>query len=196
MPSMARLSTAGDVMSRNGWKICAALILTGAYMNQLHAADGLYIGAGIGAASFKDNLESGVTFDEEDAAYKAFVGWRFDAVPVIDLAVELAYTDFGKPSQGVNAQQFEINLRGPSIAGLLILPLGPIDLYGKAGVIDWKLDRTSAGTTRTSSGNDPFYGAGIGFYIWKLAFRAEYERYEIQDFDRVEMVSVHALFQF
>ena len=95
------------------------------------SADGLYVGASIGAASFRDDLESVVTFDEEDAAYKAFVGWRFDAVPVIDLAVEAAYTDFGKPSQGVNAQQFEINLRGPSIAGLLILPLGPLDLYAK-----------------------------------------------------------------
>jgi hypothetical protein len=183
-------------MSHNGWKIFAALILTGAHMGQLHAADGLYLGAGVGVASFKDDLESGVTFDEDDAAYKAFIGWRFDVVPVIDLAVEVAYADFGKPSQGVNAQQFEIDLRGPSIAGLLILPLGPLDLYAKAGVIDYELDRTSAGTTRSSSGNDPFYGAGIGFYIWKLAFRAEYERYEIQDFDRVDMVSVHALFQF
>ena len=60
----------------------------------------------------------------------------------------------------------------------------------------WKLDRTSAGITRTSSGNDPFYGAGIGFHIWKLAFRTEYERFEIEDFDRVEMISLHALFQF
>ena len=137
-------------MSHNWWKILAALILTGLSMGQLHAADGLYLGAGIGAASFKDDLESGITFDEEDAAYKAFIGWRFDAVPVIDLAVEVAYTDFGKPSQGVNAQQFEIKLRGPSIAGLLILPLGPLDLYAKAGVIDYELDRTSAGTTRSS----------------------------------------------
>ena len=45
-------------------------------------------------------------------------------MPVIDLAVEVPYTDFGKPSQGVNAQQFELNLREPSFAGLLILPLG------------------------------------------------------------------------
>jgi outer membrane immunogenic protein len=79
---------------------------------------------------------------------------------------------------------------------LLIFPLGPVDLYAKLGVLDWKLDRTIAGTTRTSSGNDAFYGAGIGFYIWKIAFRAEYERFEIQDVDRVDMFSLHALFQF
>jgi len=27
-------------------------------------------------------------------------------------------------------------------------------------------------------------------------FRTEYERFEIEDFDRVEMISLHALFQF
>ena len=184
-------------MIRSGWKMLAVLILTGAPMGQLHAADGLYLGAGVGVASFKDDLESGVTFDEDDAAYKGFVGWRFNIVPLLDLAVEAAYTDFGKPSQVVGAQQVEFDLRGPSIAGLIILPLGPIDLYGKAGILDWKLDRTVGTTTRTSSsGNDPFYGAGIGFYIWKLAFRAEYERFEIKDLDRVEMISLHALFQF
>lgn len=183
-------------MSRNWWKIVTALIFTGVHIGQLHAADGPYLGAGIGIASFRDDLGSGVTLDEEDAAYKAFIGWRFDVIPVIDLAVEVAYTDFGKPSQTVAAQQFEVNLRGPSIAGLLIFPLGPVDLYGKVGVLDWKLDRTVAGTTRTSSGNDAFYGAGIGFYIWKIAFRAEWERFEIQDVERVDMVSVHALFQF
>jgi opacity protein-like surface antigen len=183
-------------MSRNWWKILTALIFTGMHVGQLHAADGLYLGAGIGVASFRDDLGSGVTFDEDDAAYKAIIGWRFDFVPVIDLAIEAAYTDFGKPSQTVAAQQSEVNLRGPSIAGLAILPLGPVDLYAKLGVLDWKLERTIAGTKQTSSGNDAFYGAGIGFYIWKLAFRAEYERFQIQDVDRVEMVSVHALFQF
>ena len=115
-------------------------------------------------------------------------------MPVIDLAVEVAYTDFGKPSQGVNAQQFEIKLRGPSIAGLLIL-VGPLDLYAKAGLIDYELiapapePRNQARATIRST-------AQASVYIWKLAFRAEYERYEIQDFDRVDMVWVHVLFQF
>jgi hypothetical protein len=78
----------------------------------------------------------------------------------------------------------------------LIFPLGPVDLYGKAGVIEWKSDRSVAGTTSSSSGTDAFYGAGIGFYVWKIGFRAEYERFQIKDVDRVDMVSLSALFQF
>jgi outer membrane immunogenic protein len=181
------------------WTITAALALGSMSVSQLHAADGLYLGAGVGAATVKDSFNT-ETFDQEDVAYRAFVGWRFDQVPIIDLAVEAAYTNFGKPSQtivqGGAAQNVEFKLHGASLAGLLILPLGPIDLYAKGGVIDWKADQTVNGSTTGRSGTDAFYGAGIGFYLWILAFRAEYERYQIKDVDRVQMLSLNVLFQF
>lgn len=161
------------------------------------AADGLYLGGGIGVATFKDSLDTGGTFDADDASYRVFAGWRFDLIPLIDVAVEAAYTDFGKPSQNVPPSgDARFKLHGVSAAGLLIFPLGPLDLYGKAGVIESRLERSAAGTTATSSGTSGFYGAGVGFYVWKLGIRAEYERYQIKDVDRVQMLSVNALFQF
>jgi len=161
------------------------------------AADGLYLGLGIGAATVKDDFQAS-TFEADDVAYKGFIGWRFDEIPVIDLAVEAAYTNFGKPSQtqSMPAQNVEYQLQGPSLAGLLILPLGPLDVYAKGGVLDWKLDQTIGATTTSRSGTDGFYGVGVGFYLWKLAFRAEYERFEIKDVDRLEMLSLDVLLQF
>ncbi|MGH8689178.1 MAG: outer membrane beta-barrel protein [Burkholderiales bacterium] len=165
------------------------------------AADGLYLGVGLGAATVKDNFE-GSTFEAEDLAYRGILGWRFNQIPLVDLAVEAAYTNFGKPSQivapssGAPAQNVEYKLHGPSLAGLVILPLGPVDLYAKGGVLDWKLDRTTGATTTSRSGSDAFYGVGAGFYLWKLAFRAEYQRFQIKDVDRVEMFTLDALFQF
>ena len=162
-----------------------------------HAADGPYVGGGIGVATFKDNLDTGGTFDADDAAYRVFAGWRFDLIPLIDVAVEAAYTDFGRPSQNVPPSgDARLKLQGASAAGLLIFPLGPLDLYGKAGVIESRLERTVGGATAKSSGTSGFYGAGIGFYVWKLGIRAEYERYQIKDVDRVHVLSVNALFQF
>ena len=38
-------------------------------------------------------------------------------------------------SQTVGGQNMQFKLHGYNAAGLLIFPLGPIDLYGKAGVI-------------------------------------------------------------
>ena len=182
-------------MNRKLASTLAALLLGSLGVLPLYAADGLYLGAGIGKAGIKDNINTD-TFDEDDAAYKAFIGWRFKTLPALDLAIEGAYTDFGKPSQTLSGQRVERNLTGPSIAGLGILALGPIDLYGKLGVINWDMDTTSGGSTSNRSGTDGFYGFGLGFYIWKLGFRAEYERFQIKDVDRMDLLSVSALFQF
>jgi outer membrane immunogenic protein len=187
--------TKGAAMNRILSVTLSAALLSGVCMSRADAAGGLYIGAGVGQASIKESA-GGTTFDASDAAYKAFVGYRFNLIPIIDLAVEGGYTDFGKPSQDIGGQNVQIKLHGPSAAGLLIFPLGPIDLYGKAGVLSWKADVTPSGTGSSTSGSDPFYGVGVGFYIWKIGIRAEYEKYNIKDTDRVQMYSVSALFQF
>ena len=176
------------------WPAIVAGTLLSLFVPQIHAADGLYIGAGIGKAGIKDNINTD-TFDSDDAAYKAFIGWRFK-VPIVDLAIEGAYTDFGKPSQTLGSQRVEAKLHGPSVAGLVILPLGPFDLYGKGGAINWSADTTIGGSTTSRSGTDAFYGVGVGLYLWEIGLRAEYERFQIKDVDRVDLFSLSALFQF
>jgi hypothetical protein len=174
--------------------IFAAALSGGVCVSQAYAASGLYLGAGLGQSSVKDDTGAG-TFDAHGSAYKAFVGYRFNMIPIIDLAVEGGYTDFGKPSQDIGGQNVEFKLHGPNAAGLLIFPLGPIDLYGKVGMLHWTADVSGAGGSSTS-GTDPYYGIGVGFYLWKIGIRAEAEQYKIKDVDRVQMYSVNALFQF
>ena len=171
-----------------------AALLFGAGVLQANAT-GFYVGAGLGAASVTDQVPTG-ELDAEDAAYKGFVGFRFDPIPVIDLAVEAAYTDFGDPSQIVGGSSERIKLRGASVAGLLIFPLGPIELFGKAGVISWRAQQTSGATSSNRSGSDPFFGAGVGVNLGKFGVRAEYERFNIQGIDKVQMLSLSALFRF
>src|SRR4029077_14801020 len=137
-------------MNRKLLVTIAAALLGGLPISQAGAASGLYLGGGIGQSTIKDNTSTG-SFDSEDPAFKAFVGYRFNMIPIIDLAVEGGYTDFGKPSQSVNGQNMQFKLHGYNAAGLLIFPLGPIDLYGKAGVISWNMDVSSAGAMTTSS---------------------------------------------
>ena len=173
----------------------AALLLSSLLVSRADAASGLYLGAGVGQSTIKESA-GGATFDANDTGYKAFVGYRFNMIPIIDLAVEGGYTDFGKPSQDVGGQNVQIKLHGPNAAGLLIFPLGPFDLYGKYGVISWKADVTPSGTGASTSGSDPFYGVGAAFYFWKIGIRAEAEQYKIKDSDRVQMYSVSAVFQF
>src|SRR5204862_6254354 len=56
--------------------LAVALLLCGAAYDA-RATGGLYLGAGIGQATIKDDTSS-VAFDADHAAYKGFVGYRFD----------------------------------------------------------------------------------------------------------------------
>jgi opacity protein-like surface antigen len=188
MPDPEAQQTKGAAMNRILSVTLSAVLLTGLCISRADAASGLYVGAGVGQSTIKDNTPSG-NVDANDTAYKAFVGYRFNMIPIIDLAVEGGYTDFGKPTQS----NVEFKLHGYNAAGLLIFPLGPIDLYGKVGMLSWSASATG---TSSTTGTDPFYGIGAGFYIWKIGIRAEYERYQIKDVDRVDMYSLNALFQF
>jgi outer membrane protein with beta-barrel domain len=182
-------------MNRKLFMGLAAALLAGFSASNAHAASGLYVGAGIGQASVKDGTSSG-NFDASDASYKAFVGYRFNLIPIIDLAAEAGYTDFGKPSQSIGGQNVQFKLHGADAAGLLIFPLGPLDFYGKVGILSWSFDSSVGGASSSKTGTDPFYGVGAGFQIWKIGIRGEYEYYKIKDVDRVQMFTLNALFQF
>ena len=62
--------------------------------------------------------------------------------------------------------------------------------------MSWRSERSNGASMSSQSGSDAFYGAGIGFYLWKVGIRAEYERFQIKDVDRLQMLSVNVLFQF
>lgn len=171
---------------------CTSLCAVSAVAN---AADGgIYLGAGVGRGRIEDNK---LAFDSKGTAQKAFGGYRFGGLPLIDVAVELGYVSFGKPAQTTSlGQNIEYKLRGATAAGLLIVPVGPIDLFGKAGAIRVSSERTIDGTPTNRAGTNGLFGAGIGFRVWKLGVRAEYEYFDVKNVDRTEMVSVSALFQF
>jgi len=116
----------------------------------VQAADGFYLGAGIGESTVREDTSSG-SFDSSATGYKAFAGYRFNKIPIVDLAAEAGYVDFGKPSQTVGAQNAQFKLHGGYLAGLLIFPIGPFYLYGKGGALAWKAESTigSLGSSRS-----------------------------------------------
>jgi hypothetical protein len=178
--------------------LVAAVLFAGA---GIAAADsGIYIGAGIGKSNVNDELVvppvGNIAVSAQDTAAKAFLGYRFTALPILDLAAELAYNDFGKPSQSTNGQSLQYKLNGASLAGLVIFPLGPIDLFGKAGALNWNLERTINGAGETHKGTSAFYGIGAGFRVGPIGLRAELEHFRMMNIDSAQMLSVSALFQF
>lgn len=179
-----------------------AIPLLAVSANALAGSDsGLYLGASIGEAQldFDDDLpdandvDVNIDFDDEDTAYKIFAGYNFGVIPLIDLAVEGAYVDFGKFRGRVGPisnADFEVDgWTGAALAGV---KLGPVGVFGKAGFISWDGDLDDIGD---EDGTDPLYGIGARITLFSFQVRAEYERYELDNFD-IDYFSVGAAFTF
>jgi len=76
------------------------------------------------------------------------------------------------------------------------VPLGIIDLYGKAGLLSWSSSRNVGGTTRNNSGTNGFYGVGMEFRADKLGVRAEYDYYDVSAVDRLRTYTLSLVIRF
>jgi len=175
------------------------------------AESGFYLGGSLGSAnldgSFRDDydnkFEDGVTdvnFKDDDAGYKIFAGYNFGVVPLIDLALEGSYIDFGEGASAIQDGNATVGVKGWDAFGLAGVKLGPIGVFAKAGAIAWDSESAIRHTDKHNdnhdgSGTDPAYGAGVRFQLGSLAIRAEYERFDIDD-SEIEYVSVGAAWTF
>jgi len=163
----------------------ALVLLAGTSM--VHA--GIYFGASIGETSIKQE-DNSVSFDASDTSTKVFGGFTF----LKFVGIEASYVDMGSAEDEVTpGTDVTVDLTGWDLFILGNLPLGKhFDLFAKAGVVVWDASTSISGISGDSSddGNDPVYGAGFRIKFAKLiGIRAEYERFEIQDTDSVDMAS-------
>jgi OOP family OmpA-OmpF porin len=172
-------------------------ILTLASAPALAVDNGFYFGASVGAGGVKfDERFDGqrVDYDAGSTGFKAIAGWRF-----LDwLSVEANYVDLGSGEDKIDGEKVETDVSGASLSMVGFLPVGPVDLFARAGVIDWTADVTLSGLDLKGSddGTDLTYGVGAQFRIWSLSLRAEYELFDIADADTVDLVSVGVTWTF
>jgi len=167
--------------------------------------NGFYIGGSIGGSSlevrdFDDELGD-LRFSEGDTAYKLFGGIRF----LKFLAVEAGYVDLGDPKDIVGLVEgdpfeVQIGVKGWDAFAIGLLPLGPVDLFAKVGVVSWDADIRAVlddvVDSDSDNGTDAAYGLGVALRLGKLALRAEGEQFNIADADDVYLFSVGATFTF
>lgn len=168
--------------------LCVALPVSAAH------AGGVYVGGGVGTAAIEDSAANpaGVPFNESDAAWKVFGGYRFDLLPIVSLSGEVGYRDLGKPNAGV----FEYKVNGFDYAALAGVGLGPVELFARVGGMQYDLDKTIGGAKTSFDGTAPVYGVGARFSLFGIGVRAEYEQIDIKELDTVQMISVSAFYQF
>lgn len=172
-------------------------ILSLASAPALAVDNGFYFGASVGAGGVQfDQRFDGqrIDYDAGSTGFKAIAGWRF-----LDwLSVEANYVDLGSGEDKIAGEKVETDVSGASLSMVGFLPVGPVDLFARAGAIDWSADVTLAGLDLKGSddGTDLTYGVGAQFRIWSLSFRAEYELFDIADADTVDLVSVGVTWTF
>ena len=136
-------------MKRFGQALTGLALLT---LVPLANAGGIYIGGGLYNASVDENVDD-VKFDDDDTTGALFLGWR----PIELIGAEIGYYDFGE-QEADNGTRIEGGAF--TLAGLLSLELGPVGLYGKAGVADTDFDIRNAGGDDDDSSTDAFGGVG------------------------------------
>ena len=154
---------------------------------------GPYIGGSLGWSAIdvsSDDLDS--DYDDDDLGYKIFAGYNLGVIPLLDLAVEGSYVDFGKASSSQITEQ-DVEITGWDLFGVAALNLGPVGVFGKVGQIWW--DRESNISQIDESGNDMAYGIGLRFQIGSVGIRGEYEYFDLDKTD-VGMFSVGASWTF
>ena len=191
--SQATLSTLCPITENDPvrYPVSAALLAAMAFAGApaLAADNGIYLGVGVGASGLEyDDLD----FDGDATGYKVIVGWRF-----LDwLAVEGNYVDFGSPDDTVLGERFKADADALSVSALVFLPLGPVDLFGRVGAVNWdgEVSSVSLGDFK-DDGTDVSYGVGAQFRLGSLALRAEYEMFDLGDSD-VDLISLGVTWTF
>lgn len=170
---------------------------------------GFYVGGGVGQFNVKiddiDDTNNAIErLDDDDTAWKAFAGYRFN--PYISL--EAAYIDFGNPNGKASASgssgDYQVDLSGfaPYVIGTL--PLGPVELFGKVGYYFYDVDLRadideplSPDFKSSSSDEDLLYGVGVGMtFLDHLHARLEYEKIDSDVIDDADAIWASGAWRF
>jgi opacity protein-like surface antigen len=193
--------------------VAATLIALGtgsAFAQSPENDEGLYLGLGYGQFNVNvddidDTDEAIQRIDDDDNAWKAFVGWRLNPY----FSFELNYVDFGNPSDRFETSgssgDYQIELSGfqPAVYGTF--PLGPVELFGKLGYyfydvnldVDFDIGDDDEFLDSDTSEEAWSYGFGVGATILeRLAVKLEYEKIDADALDDLDAIWLSGAWRF
>lgn len=138
-------------------------------------AQGFYIGGSGGVGLAKLDFDEINLLDDSALVWKAVTGfrWRY-------FAVEFDYRSLSQVKAVFPGSELTAQSKGFTGSLLLILPLGPIDFFGRGG--------GHRATSTVGFGEDLvetkewvlLYGGGLGIRVGSFALRFEYERVDLE----------------
>jgi hypothetical protein len=155
------------------------------------ADNGFYLGAGVSDAKIDDVFGSGSDLDLDNTAWKIIAGFR----PLDHFAVEANYMDLGdeERSFGLGSVRSSAKAFGAYAVGFLPIPVPFLDIYGKAGLARWDVDGSSSGVALVNfsdHGTEFAWGGGAQVRFGSLAGRLEYDHFDIDNTDGLDMYTL------
>lgn len=154
---------------------------------------GLYFGGSVGQSAIDAEVNN-ISFDEDTTGYKVLFGYNFGLIPLIDLAVEADYRDFGSFENGRYGVTSDVT--SVDVYGLAGVNLGPLGLFAKLGYADTDADTTVGRVKVATSESSNTFGVGARIQLGSFAVRAEYEEFDIDNIEDLSMWSVGATVTF
>jgi OOP family OmpA-OmpF porin len=175
---------------KHGRSIAAILGLAAAAAAGPAAAQddsGLYLGASVGYAQYKDICKrAAVPCDEKDTAWRGFAGYQFNRY----VAAEFAYGHLGTvtgegPLPGGQAR-FEAEVDDVfDLSAVFSIPvvnrlfaLGRVGLYRARTTVEQEGPFPGSPTHEAGTNTGFTYGAGAEFRLGSLGLRAEWQRFD------------------
>ena len=156
-------------------------------------ADGLlYVGAGISDNKLEDIGDS--LSHIHDASWKLLVGTR----PLRWLAVEADYLDLGSHTDqyfgGTGSVHSDAQAFAAYAVGFLPLPIPFLDIYGKAGLANWRLHQDTNLAPGdffhySDNGSDFAWGVGGQVHFGNVGARLEYESFSVANTSGAKVIS-------
>lgn len=160
-------------------------------------ADGLlYAGAGISDNKLEDIGDS--LSHIHDASWKLLVGTR----PLRWLAVEGDYLDLGSHTDqyfgGAGSVHSDAQAFAAFAVGFLPLPIPFLDIYGKAGLANWRLHQDTNLAPGdffhySDNGTDFAWGVGGQVHFGNVGARLEYESFSVANTSGAKVISLDAV---
>ncbi|MBN1560773.1 porin family protein [candidate division KSB1 bacterium] len=173
---------------------CFCFLLALLTLPAMAETQGLYLGGAVGQSFVKtevsDIQDVDFKLDENDFAFKFMAGVRMGAI----LGFEGGYKHLGNVRDKVADYTFESRTSGYDLCAVGNFYLGIVDLFAKAGAFWWDQENKLNGVEETEGGTNFMWGIGATLRLGTLGVRAEWERFEIEAFDRLSLLSVGLIY--
>ncbi|MEQ8857407.1 MAG: porin family protein [Pseudomonadales bacterium] len=154
------------------------------------AQPGPYVGAGVGIYTL--DIED-INYDDSAALFRGFGGYRIND----NWAIEADYQRFSEAEDDILGTDVKLDFEAWGVSVRPILPIGPIDLYARAGWTWYDAEANVGGFGSVDGSDDDFtWGGGVDFHLGDLlTLRGDISRIEIEDTD-LNLVSAAILLKF